>query len=90
MSLDPQLMRRFFLAIAAMSGFVVDSYEDEAVGHLENGENGKPWLSRIEMNPKITFSGEKQPTVEDIAKLHEKAHHECFLANSVKTVVTWS
>jgi organic hydroperoxide reductase OsmC/OhrA len=24
-----------FLAIASMSGFVVDSYEDEAIGHLE-------------------------------------------------------
>jgi len=79
-----------FLAIASMSGFVVDRYEDEAVGHLEKGENGKPWLARITMNPKIEFSGEKQPSSEDIETLHEKAHHECFLANSVKTAVTWS
>lgn len=79
-----------FLAISSMSGFVVDDYEDEAVGHLEKGENGKPWLARLEMHPRITFSGEKQPSPEDLEKLHEKAHHECFLANSVKTKISWS
>ncbi|MEM9281038.1 MAG: OsmC family protein [Verrucomicrobiota bacterium] len=79
-----------FLAIASMSGFVVDRYEDSAVGHLEKGENGKPWLARITMSPVITFSGDKQPSPEDLEKLHEKAHHECFLANSVKTEITWS
>lgn len=78
-----------FLAIASMSGFVVDRYEDEAVGFLEKGENGKPWLARVVMHPSITFSGEKQPTSEDLEKLHHKAHQECFLANSVKTEVTW-
>lgn len=78
-----------FLAIASMSGFVVDSYDDNATGYLEKGENGKPWLARVVMNPTITFSGDKMPSAEDIEKLHEKAHHECFLANSVKTEVTW-
>jgi organic hydroperoxide reductase OsmC/OhrA len=79
-----------FLAIAAMSGFTVDSYEDEAVGFLEKGENKKPWLARMKMNPKIVFSGDKKPNETDVEKLHEKAHHECFLANSVKTQITWS
>jgi organic hydroperoxide reductase OsmC/OhrA len=79
-----------FLAIASMSGFVVDTYEDESVGFLEKGENGKPWLARLAMHPKITFSGEKKPSAEDIEKLHQKAHHECFLANSVKTEISWA
>ncbi|MEO0413621.1 MAG: OsmC family protein [Verrucomicrobiota bacterium] len=78
-----------FLAIASMSGFVVDSYTDQAVGHLAKGENGKPWLAKVEMNPTITFSGDKTPSSEDLEKLHHKAHQECFLANSVKTEVTW-
>ena len=42
------------------------------------------------MHPRIVFSGEKQPTAEELEKLHDKAHHECFLANSVNTTVTWS
>ena len=79
-----------FLAIASMSGFVVDSYEDEAVGHLEKADDGKPWLAKVEMHPKIEFSGDKIPSPEDIEKLHEKSHHECFLARSVKTEITWS
>lgn len=79
-----------FLAIASMSGFVVDSYEDEAVGHLEKADDGKPWLAKLEMHPQIAFSGEKIPTDEEIEKLHGKAHHECFLARSVKTEITWS
>lgn len=78
-----------FLAIASMSGFTVDSYEDEAIGYLEKGENGKPWLARIVMHPKIVFSGDKVPSEADISKLHDKAHHECFLANSVKTEISW-
>ncbi len=79
-----------FLAIASMSGFVVDSYEDEAVGILEKAEDGKPWLARVEMHPRIKFSGDKQPDEAQLAKLHDKAHHECFLARSVKTEITWS
>jgi organic hydroperoxide reductase OsmC/OhrA len=79
-----------FLAIASMSGFVVDSYEDEAVGHLEKADDGKPWLAKLEMHPQIAFSGEKIPSDEEIEKIHGKAHHECFLARSVKTEITWS
>ena len=78
-----------FLAIASMSGYVVDSYEDNAVGHLEKAEDGKPWLSRVVMNPKISFSGDKQPTAEQLEQIHHKSHQECFLARSVKTEVTW-
>ncbi len=78
-----------FLAVASMSGYVVDRYDDAPVGYLEKGENGKPWLARVALRPKIIFSGEKQPSPEELAKLHEKAHRECFLANSAKTAVTW-
>jgi organic hydroperoxide reductase OsmC/OhrA len=79
-----------FLAIASMSGYTVDAYVDEPVGHLEKAADGKPWLARVVMHPRVTFSGDKQPTPEQLAKLHEKAHHECFLARSVKTEVTWA
>ncbi|MEM7697626.1 MAG: OsmC family protein [Verrucomicrobiota bacterium] len=78
-----------FLAIASISGYVVDRYADEAVGFLEKGENGKPWLARVKLNPTVEFSGEKQPDADALEKLHHKAHQECFLANSVKTVVEW-
>lgn len=76
-----------FLAVAANKGFVVDNYEDAAVGHLEKNANGKLAVTRVELHPKIAFSGAKQPTAEDMEALHDKAHKECFIANSVTTEV---
>jgi organic hydroperoxide reductase OsmC/OhrA len=77
-----------FLAVASMKGFVVDSYEDAAVGHLEKNAGGKMAITRVELHPKIVFSGAKQPTAADLDALHDKAHKECFIANSVTTEVT--
>ena len=76
-----------FLALAANKGFVVESYEDAAVGHLEKNANGKMAITRVDLHPKIVFGGTKQPTPADLDWLHEKAHKECFIANSVTTVV---
>ncbi len=76
-----------FLALASNKGFVVDSYEDTAVGHVEKNANGKLAVTRVELHPKITFSGAKQPAAADLDWLHDKAHRECFIANSVTTEV---
>ena len=77
-----------FLAVACHKGFVVDSYEDHAVGHLEKNAQGKFAVTRVELRPKIAFSGDKQPTPTDLQWLHDKAHRECFIANSVTAEVT--
>src|SRR3970040_2384053 len=42
-----------FLALAANKGFVVESYEDAAVGHLEKNAQGKLAITRVELHPKI-------------------------------------
>jgi organic hydroperoxide reductase OsmC/OhrA len=76
-----------FLALAANKGFVVDSYEDAAVGHLEKNAQGKFAVTRVELHPKISFGGAKQPAAADLEWLHDKAHKECFIANSVTTDV---
>jgi len=75
------------LALAANKGFVVESYQDEAVGHLEKNAQGKLAITRVELHPKIVFGGVKQPAPADLDALHEKAHKECFIANSVTTDV---
>lgn len=77
-----------FLALACNKGFVVESYEDDAVGHLEKNAAGKMAITRVELRPKISFGGTKQPTPADMDWLHDKAHKECFIANSVTTEVT--
>jgi len=77
-----------FLALASNRGFVVDSYEDGAVGHLGKNANGKMAVIRVDLHPQITFSGAKLPAQTDLDWLHDKAHKECFIANSVNTEVT--
>lgn len=77
-----------FLSIAAKRGYVVESYVDNAVGIMEDDENGRTFVSKVTLRPKITFSGERQPTVEQLEKLHHISHENCFIANSVKTEVT--
>ena len=77
-----------FLALACKKRFVVESYTDEATGTLGAGPNGKWAITKIELHPRIEFSGDKNPTPEQIAELHDFAHQECFIANSIKTEVT--
>jgi len=76
-----------FLALASNKGFVVESYEDSAVGHLEKNAAGKMAVTRVELHPKIIFSGTKAPAQADLDWLHDKSHKECFIANSVTTDV---
>ena len=77
-----------FLAVAAKKQFIVDRYSDHAVGVLEKNQKGKLAITRVILHPKIQFGGATLPTPEQIAALHERAHSECFIANSVTTDVT--
>jgi len=77
----------WFLAVAARRGFVVDRYEDNPVGTLERNAERRFAMSVVTLHPKISFSGAKQPTAEELEQLHHKAHEECYIANSVKTQV---
>ena len=78
----------FFLDYARRDGFVVDSYVDEAAGIMEKRGDGKIAVTRVMLCPRIVFSGDKQPTEGQIARLHERSHEDCFIANSVNTEVT--
>jgi organic hydroperoxide reductase OsmC/OhrA len=77
-----------FLAVAAQKKFTVDRYEDAAVGHLEKNARGKLAITRVELHPQVTFGADRTPTAEELHALHERAHAECFIANSVLTEVT--
>lgn len=77
-----------FLAIASRKRFVVETYEDNAVGFLEEGNSGKLAMTRVILRPKVTFGGERVPTADQAARMHHQAHEECFIANSVNTEVS--
>ncbi len=77
-----------FLAIAAKRRLVVDAYSDRPVGHLERDADGRFSLTRVSLKPVIVFGGEQAPSPEQLRQMHEMAHRQCFIANSVKTRVT--
>src|SRR5262245_615419 len=79
-----------FLYLAYRQGFVVDSYDDDAVGVMTKNERGKLFVSRVALRPRIGFSGAKQPSAAELAQLHHHAHEECYIANSVLTEVVVS
>lgn len=76
-----------FLAIAAKRGYVVDSYTDAATGYMDRNSEGRMAVTRAVLEPKVSFSGAKSPTVEQIEKMHERSHELCYIANSVRTEV---
>lgn len=76
-----------FLALAAKKRYTVDSYRDDAVGHLEKNDAGKMAMTRVVLRPEIEFSGDRRPSREEIARMHDRAHGHCFIANSVTTEV---
>jgi organic hydroperoxide reductase OsmC/OhrA len=77
----------FFLNLAAKRGFVIDSYDDDAVGVMEKGVDGKMWMAKARLRPRIVFSGARLPTPADIDALHHDSHAQCYIANSVKTEI---
>jgi len=76
-----------FLSIAAKRGYVIDSYTDAALGYMGNNEKGKLAVTKVVLEPRISFTGEKVPTAEQMRQMHERSHELCFIANSVKTEV---
>ena len=71
-----------FLAIAARKRIDVVEYEDRAEGLMP--EDDKPVrITRILLKPRITVKGEVDQ--EAMKKMIELAHHQCFIANSLKS-----
>ena len=77
----------WFLHVACDAGFLAESYDDEAEGFMTKNERGVLWISQITLRPRIIWGGTKQPTADEIVRLHHLAHEQCFIANSIKTDV---
>jgi len=77
----------WFLSIAAKKKYVVNSYEDQAIGILGKNAEGKFAMTRVILRPLVVFNGPDRPSPEQLAALHHEAHEECYLASSVLTEV---
>ena len=77
-----------FLAICARKRLVLESYDDEASGWLEEGEDGKLWMTRVTLRPRVQFASGVEVSETQLTTLHHQAHADCFIANSVKSDVS--
>jgi len=77
----------WFLSLAAAEGFVVESYEDEAVGHMQDIRPQRQAVTEVILRPRVVFDPAHATDAAQLEALHHKAHDHCFLANSVKTTI---
>lgn len=76
-----------FLAVASKRGFHVEQYQDKVEGTLAKNADGRMAITHCLLSPKIVFSNEKIPSTEELAKLHDSAHRNCFIANTISAHV---
>ncbi|RZJ09399.1 MAG: OsmC family peroxiredoxin [Rubrivivax sp.] len=76
-----------FLFCACRAGYVVDRYDDEAMGLIGEFVPGHPAVVKATLRPVVAFSGEQVPSDAELERLHHEAHSQCFIANSVKTEI---
>ena len=69
-----------YLHFAASHKIIVLEYHDNADGLLHTKE-GKICFKEVTLRPKVVISAEGNQ--EKALALHEKAHQQCFIANSV-------
>ena len=74
----------WFLDFARRAKVEVLSYEDNAEGLLEKTADGRTWITKVTLRPKVETSGD----AGDLDAIHHQAHEACFIANSVKTEIT--
>jgi organic hydroperoxide reductase OsmC/OhrA len=69
-----------YLAVCERSGIVLTGYSDQATGTLAI-KDGKMRMVEVVLRPRVTVADAAQ--VERALALHEKAHANCFMSNSV-------
>ncbi len=76
-----------FLAIASIKKYTIEIYEDTVVAILEKNEKSRMAVTKLYLRPKVNFKGDNIPDETIINEMHQRAHSECFIANSVLTEI---
>lgn len=69
-----------YLALATRAGIPVQAYVDRPVGKMSFVKDGYQF-TEVTLRPTIRVP--KGTDLEQAKQLHEKAHHNCFIARSV-------
>jgi organic hydroperoxide reductase OsmC/OhrA len=70
-----------YLHLCADAGVVVNGYTDDAMGAMAQTEDGGGHFTKVTLRPAVKLSAGAD--CELALRLHDKAHHLCFIANSV-------
>lgn len=71
----------WYLHLCSQAGIVLTGYQDEATGTMVETADGGGHFTAVTLRPAIRI---KEGGNTDLAvELHDKAHHLCFIANSV-------
>jgi organic hydroperoxide reductase OsmC/OhrA len=71
----------WYLHLCADAHIVVTAYADQAAGTMKLTEDGGGRFSEVILKPSVTI--QKGCDTELAQALHARAHHLCFIANSV-------
>lgn len=71
----------WYLHLCAEARIVVTHYLDTAIGIMTETNEGGGRFTEVILQPRITVKSSSDLAVAE--QLHEKAHHLCFIANSV-------
>lgn len=74
-----------FLAVAARARVDVVAYDDEADGVMPD-DDPPTRITAITLRPTIRVR--PGPSIAKLERLVDLAHHECYIANSLRTTVT--
>jgi organic hydroperoxide reductase OsmC/OhrA len=77
----------WFLWGASRRGLRVDSYRDEAVGVMEKNAEGRMAVTRVTLRPHVVLGSDSAASADVLRDLHDAAHHECYIASSVRTEI---
>ena len=76
-----------FLALAAKMNWPVLSYTDNAIATLGKNSKGLMSVTKLELNPLVTFSEKFRVNPDEMKKMQDRAHRYCFIANSLSKEV---
>jgi organic hydroperoxide reductase OsmC/OhrA len=75
-----------YLHLCANHGVVVSAYSDKAHGVMTLQADGTGAFSAVTLRPEVTVKRGSDPGLA--RRLHDEAHHTCWIANSVNFAVS--
>ena len=75
----------WFLHLCSDASIIVLEYSDTAVGKMLESADGNGKFSEVILHPVVKVKEEWM--IEKTGAIHDKAHHFCFIANSVNIPV---